>query len=222
MHCFYLSTDLGFSSNNTRTQRLYVHSKLYYGIRCRKPSQCKWPAQYYTVEKKKQKVIFNPQKKIRKKNLLLLLPLSLYYPLLGFYYKNPTPLQPSVHIQPSILHSSQCIITWFYSHLGADYTNMKVGKRLQIDRFYIYTDPSVVLSEESRGGSHAWRENGKVEGGVGAENGKWKSIIYTHTHTDCLLPWLSAWLVIRVISTPQSPKTAQNNPQKLAESQLTL
>lgn len=45
-----------------RRQYLYVHSKLYYGIQCRKhfPSQCKWPAQYYSGKQTQKRKKENP------------------------------------------------------------------------------------------------------------------------------------------------------------------
>lgn len=64
---------LGIPAKVQKNRRpyLYVHSKLYYGIQCRKhfPSQCKWPAQYYTVENKNQYITH--RKKVERKSCFL-------------------------------------------------------------------------------------------------------------------------------------------------------
>lgn len=75
---------------------LYVHSKLYYGIQCRKHflRQCKWPAQYYTVEKKPPNIYPTEKRKKKKRK-------SCFF----FYYSMAHPLKPQTHPAASLKYT---------------------------------------------------------------------------------------------------------------------
>lgn len=211
---------------------LYVHSKLYYGIQCRKsfPSQCKWPAQYYTVENKTQYII---HRKDEKKIPLFLL---LYCPLLGFLMstlrgkKSKDPPRCSLHMYTS---RTTCVCvdpTMEWRNLKYELTVWSLNFPLDDVVIPAFSHISLPMLKSSihrlysvlprRRQSMCWWRRGEqhARGRVKAEEGGKGEVLRVGwgDENPLYIQWLPGWLPIwNCKSFPLSPPTVLSADSKM-------
>lgn len=205
---------LGIPAKVQKNRRpyLYVHSKLYYGIQCRKhfPSQCKWPAQYYTVENKNQYITH--RKKVERKSCFLF-----YSTALSWASKEPPKKNQGACKPPPVrfTYRSPVFFCWCSSEMvrWPDYMKHDLISDVLIPCFlhpaaplcpcwsHPYTDDTVgPLRRQKKCELMAerWaaclRGCGGVEGWVGGWVGKGCIVKGIHfIQSVCLAGWLFIW-----------------------------